>query len=321
MSLLVGGVLLGVSVPTIAAAIVSREAQPASSNQRETAARADGVSLAELKAGTQPPRLDRSAMRLTFEDEFNSLDLKRWATTPIVNEADGNGSSLPGNTERQWYINDRYAPTAGVRPWKLDNGELVITASRTPAAIRPLLGYDPKKNPEVPATFKLGSYEYVSGRLATHRSFNQLYGYFEIEAKLPAGKGLWPAFWLLPQDMSWPPEIDVIEVLGHEPRKIYQTIHWNEPATPQGQHKSAHVLTEAFDASADYHRYGVHWTKEFVAFYVDGRETKRFPTPAHMHRPMYLIVNLAVGGSWPGDPDRSTRFPAELRVRSVRAWR
>jgi beta-glucanase (GH16 family) len=129
------------------------------------------------------------------------------------------------------------------------------------------------------------------------------------------------AVWLLPLDMSWPPEIDVIEVLGHEPRKVYQTAHFNEPATPGGQKKSAYVITEAFDTSAGFHTNGVHWTKETMAFYIDGRETKRFPTPAQMHRPMYMIVNLAVGGGRPGDPDATTAFPAELRVRSVRAWR
>lgn len=276
--------------------------------------------LDALDRPAEPRGFDTSAMTLTFEDRFATLDFDRWATVPIVNDEEGAGSSLPGNSERQWYINAAYGPTIELEPWRAGTDGLTITADRTPRHLRHLMGHDQAKFPELKGQFGLGSYDYYSGRLATHRSFSQLYGYFECDAKLPAGRGLWPAFWLLPLDMSWPPEIDVFEVLGHEPRRIYQTLHWREPARPDGDHKSAHVETEAFDTAADFHRYGVHWTKEFVAFNVDGRETKRFPTPAHMHRPMYMIVNLAVGGSWPGDPDETTAFPAEMKIRSVRAW-
>lgn len=260
---------------------------------------------------------------LVFDETFDTLDFSRWASVPIVNDAAGNGSSLPGNSERQWYINHRYSPTQGVKPWRVENGELVITASRTPETIRQIIGYDPKLFPGMPAEFLLGRYNYVSGRLSTHNSFSQLYGYFEAEIKCPKGQGLWPAFWLLPADMAWPPEIDVLEVLGHDPLTAYQTVHWNDPPVPEdkgGVHKSDHVAPKI--DTTQWHRYGVRWAPDFVVFFIDGVETGRFPTPLHLKtKPMYMILNLAVGGSWPRDPDASTVFPAEMRVRSVKAWK
>jgi beta-glucanase (GH16 family) len=287
------------------------------------AAVGSAVVLGGCAASAAPP----VPATLTFEETFDTLSFELWSTVPKVNDPAGNGSSLPGNKERQWYINHAYAPTKAVRPWRVENGELVITADRAPPRIKPLLGYPPDQiaraerdwpgaGKQLPA---LGGYAYTSGRLSTHKAFSQTYGYFEAEAKLPAGKGLWPAFWLLPTDMSWPPEIDVFEVLGHEPDKIYQTLHWREPAKPDGEHKRAHVEVRA--DTREWRRYGVLWTPETITFYVDGKPTRRLPTPADMHRPMYLILNLAVGGSWPGDPDATTKFPAEMRVRSVRAWR
>lgn len=299
----------------------SAERSPAAAQDAHLLQRASYAEPARAGAGPTLVGVDTSQMKLTFEDRFDRLDLRRWDTVPIVNEVTGNGSSLPSNSERQWYVNDRYGPTRELKPWRIGANGLEIVADRTPPALRRHLGYDTAKVPELKGAFALGSYDFYSGRLATHRSFHQTYGYFEVVAKLPRGKGLWPAFWLLPLDMSWPPEIDVMEVLGHEPGVVYQTIHYTDTPNAKGEHKKQGMGNKGFDASQDFHRYGVHWTHETITFYLDGRKTASYRTPADMHRPMYMILNLAVGGSWPGDPDATTRFPAVMQVRSVRAWR
>jgi beta-glucanase (GH16 family) len=274
-----------------------------------------------MGGASAPPVAGPARGALTFDADFSGLKgslFETWDSVPAVNDPAGNGSSLPGNSERQWYINHRYALTQGLKPWRTEGGELIITADRVPPDLARFMGYSASDQPALQPQFALGTYPYYSGRLDTHGHFTQLYGYFEAECKLPAGKGLWPAFWLLPADMAWPPEIDVFEVLGHEPSRVYQTLHWHDPA-PNGDHKSAYVDTQGIDTT-EWHTYGVNWRPGLVDFYIDGVARKSFITPADMKKPMYLILNLAVGGSWPGNPDADTVFPAEMRVRSVRAW-
>ena len=136
--------------------------------------------------------------RLTFNDDFNGLSLWNgaggtWATTFGYADPKGNGETLASNGEQQWYINDLYGPTGAVDPWAASNGVLTITAAPADGWLQS----------------QINGYAYSSGELNTFHSFSQQYGYFEISAQLPAGKGLWPAFWLVPQNLSWPPEIDV----------------------------------------------------------------------------------------------------------------
>ena len=248
--------------------------------------------------------------KLTFSDEFNSLSLWNgtsgtWSSNWWYNDEWGlfsqsNGSTLEGNGESQWYINDNYAPTAGVNPWSVSNGVLSITADRASANLQPLIN----------------NYEYTSGMLNSWHSFSQTYGYFEISAKLPAGQGLWPAFWLLQEDGDWPPEIDVFEVLGHETDRLYQTVHTDET----GEHTMDNFSAYVADMSAGFHRYGVNWQADYITFYFDGVEIGKTATPADLNEPMYLIVNLAVGGGWPGEPDATTKFPATLQVDYVRVY-
>src|SRR6185312_9260281 len=181
----------------------------------------------------------------TFDDEFNSLSLWNgtsgtWSTEFIYADPNGNGSSLPGNGEQEWYINNNYAPTASVTPWTVNNGILTITAAPTNPAIGQYLGYNQAGLPA------MGSYQYTSGLLETSHSFAQTYGYFEMRAELPAGQGLWPAFWLLPASGSWPPELDVMEVLGNAPGILYTSIHSNET----GVETSAGVGTTVANTSA-----------------------------------------------------------------------
>ncbi len=156
---------------------------------------------------------------------------------------------------------------------------------------------------------------YISGMVTTRGRFTQRYGYFEISAKVPSGRGMWPAFWGLPADGSWPPEIDVMEILGHEPSKIHMTSHWG--VLPL--HLSRATDWEGPDFSASFHRFGIEWSPRQLRWYVD--DTLRAKTTEGIpQRPFYWLLNLAVGGTWPGYPDSETVFPAEFQIERMRAW-
>lgn len=151
----------------------------------------------------------------------------------------------------------------------------------------------------------------LSGLITTQPSFSQTYGYFEMRAQLPEGKGLWPAFWMLPEDQSWPPEIDVVESIG-DPSHVYMTAHSNVANT---------VAIEAHIAPNAFHIFAVSWDPRHLIWYIDGIEAGRVPTPGDLHKPMYLLANLAVGASWPGVPDTTSRLPARLMIDYIRAYR
>ncbi|WP_165830546.1 family 16 glycosylhydrolase [Phenylobacterium soli] len=260
-----------------------------------------------------PNNLNATA-KLTFSDEFNSLSLWNgyggtWRTSPGY--LGSNGSSLPSNGELEWYINSNYGPTSGVRPWTVNNGVLTITAQQTDPSIRGYLGYN---EPGLPA---MGSYNYTSGFMTTASSFQQTYGYFEISAKIPAGQGLWPAFWLMPTDGSTLPELDVMEVLGQTPTTLVMSVHTQAAGYPQLFSQWATGLP---DLSQSFHRFGVDWEPDKITYYLDGKPLYQLATPADLNKPMYMIANLAVGGNWPGSPDWSTHFPAQFQIDYIRAY-
>ena len=132
-----------------------------------------------------------------------------------------------------------------------------------------------------------------------------------MRARLPRGKGVWPAFWLLPADLAWPPEIDVMESVG-DPSKVYMTAH-SKLAKDGGT--EARVTPDAF------HTYAVSWDARELVWFIDGREVKRLPTPPDLNKPMYLIANVALGGDWAGLPDATTPFPAHYAIDFIRAYR
>ena len=250
-----------------------------------------------------PSNLSATAVQ-TFDDEFNTLSLWNgtsgtWSTTFWYDNLNGNGGTLASNGEQEWYINSNDAATSSVKPWVVNNGILNISATPTPPGIASLVN----------------NYAYVSGELNTYHSFSQTYGYFEMKAELPAGQGLWPAFWLLPEDGSWPPELDVMEMLGNAANVVYTTVHSNDLASG----KEAQANTVA-DTSSGYHTFGVDWEADFITWYVDGKAVYKVATPADMNKPMYMLVNLAVGGGWPGSPNSSTPFPADMKIDYIRAY-
>ena len=215
--------------------------------------------------------------RLTFSDEFD-------------------GASL--NTSTWSHETGRWPYNAELQHYQLGNvsvggGFLSITATR-----------DNRFNPP-----------YASARINTRTSFLQRYGRFEMRARMPRGQGIWPAFWLLPQD-TWPPEIDIMELLGHEPTRVHFTNHWGTAAAPLSQ-------TSSFsgpDFSAGFHTFACEWSPGRIDFFVDGVRRATNVNGGVPAVPMYIILNLAVGGLWPGNPNASTQFPQQMVVDWVRAY-
>lgn len=262
--------------------------------------------------------LDRTGLITTFADEFDTFEpidphtpaseqIGTWKTwhpfgaTPFALVS----RTFPRNGEMQVYI-DRHFPTGGQR----QIGERAHTVQDGILSLRA----EPAR-PEMRR--RIFGRRYTSAMISTWGSFSQRYGLWEIRAKFPAGKGLWPAFWLLPDNSGGPPELDVFEFLGHTPNTLHTTFHSNAGGRRAGGTREVRTpnLTEAF------HTYAVEWTPQNLIYYFDDVEVARFRTPADMHRPMYMIANLAVGGSWPGAPDAYTVFPAALQIDWIRVHR
>lgn len=253
----------------------------------------------ELHAGQFKIGVDTTGMQLSFADEFGGLSLWNgqtgtWNTNFTWSQP--NGTTNPGNKELQWYIDANYGPTKSVSPFSVDDGVLTITAARAEEAIRPYIN----------------NYEFTSGMLNTFYSFSQTYGYFEARVDMPDSRGTWPAFWLLPADDSWPPEIDVIEM--RHPNKLVLSAH----SDATGTRTSVQTVSYVAD-SGGFHDYGLLWTEDELVWYFDGAEVARAETPADMHDPMYMIANLGIGG-WAGKPPDGLATPAEMKIDYIRAY-
>ena len=183
-----------------------------------------------------------------------------------------------------------------------------------------------------------GNVTYTSGRVNTQNKHFLKYGYIEARLKVPSGKGFLPAFWMMPEDENfygqWPKcgEIDIMEVLGNSISMNYGTLHYGEP---HKQNQGSYILSEG-DFYSDYHTFAIEWEPNMIRWYcdgnlyyetndwfskVDGEEEKAYPAP--FNQPFHVILNIAVGGSWPGDPDDSTLFDehAQMHVDYVRMYR
>lgn len=243
--------------------------------------------------------LDLSNDKLVFDGEFNSISLVSpsnpngvWVTTYW-----GGGRSQPSNAEKEFYIDPSY-DNLGVTPFTTQNGILSITASATPAAL----------------LSKVNNYPYLSGMLTTDGTFSQTYGVFEMRAELPAGKGFWPAFWMMSSAHVWPPEIDVMEMLGNQTTTDYTSVHTGPSNTDFTQGNTVPNTTTGF------HTYAVDWEPATITFYFDGQAVFSTATPSDMHGPMYMLANFAVGGYWPGYPDSTTPLPAAMQIQWIKAY-
>jgi beta-glucanase (GH16 family) len=240
-----------------------------------------------------------SGLRASYSPAANSTFSPAWASL---------------SNELEAYPNADAMKNLGISPFSVSNGVLSITASPMSQAAKATLPSDMQRT-------------YLSGALNTY-PFSQTYGYFEILAKVPRGQGLWPAFWLLAVSDNWPPEIDAPEVLGDNVGTAYFSLHttdksWvaSQPGSYNGS-STTDAATPGEDLSQGFHYYGVDWGPSQITFYIDRRAVATRPTPSDMHQPMYLIANLAVGGTgtWPGPPNASTTFPASLQIIDIEIW-
>jgi beta-glucanase (GH16 family) len=217
---------------------------------------------------------------LVFDEEFSGtqLNTSNWATEYRWG---------PTNDPELQY----YSPDA----LELSNGVLRIKADRR----------------------SMGGMDYTSGMIASYDRFTFTYGYVEIRAKLPAGQGLWPAFWMLLNDNNKTGEIDVFELLGYQPNTVYLTYHFPD-SSGNSQNEGSSFTGPNFSQS--FHIFGVDWEADKIVWYVDGVERYR-ATNNIPNGPMYLIANLAVGGNWPGNPDATTPFPAYYEIDYIRVYK
>lgn len=192
--------------------------------------------------------------------------------------------TIPGTGELEYYSD----PSVGTDPFSVNNGSLDITAS---------------------AGSSVAGTSYTSGVISTESSFSQLYGYFEMTATLPAGTGYWPAFWLLPENLSGTDELDVMEEYGRTPTQYTASVH-----SPSSGIVGATIPTT--DLTAGPHTYGMYWTPQSISYYLDGALVATAPTPVDMNTPMFMIADLAISK----DISTATTFPGTMDISSIKAY-
>lgn len=256
------------------------------------------LALPAVLAAQSPPRPD---WKLVWRDEFDAKQLDTLKWSPLLREQSK-------HNELQYYLPDEAY---------VENGWL-----RLRSRVR-----------------DFGEMHYTSGRV--HSKFATTYGRYEIRARLPGGKGLWPAHWLYPQNRDWAmeqlmseavaanrertipearpwySEIDIMEFLGHETNVLYGTLHYT---TFKGEKKSSSGKhTGDVDYTKDFHIYALEWEPDSLRWFIDGKRIHATATGVP-HTPHYLILNTAVGGEWPGNPDSTTTFPQFHDIDYVRIY-
>jgi len=236
---------------------------------------------------------------LVFSDDFDAdgIDTSLWNTAMPW------GASQSINEEQQYYVDLPETATLGHTPFVHRDGTLVIRAEVTPEEQLSNVNQQP----------------YLSGVITTQGKFSFTYGYAEVRAKLPTGKGLWPGFWMLGQDfIDRKPQLFVMEGRGDNTGLVYHRYNFNDD---NDVYQYSDLLKSTVDDfSSEFHSYGVKWQPGVLTFYVDGRQTYTIENDGVSAQDMYLILNLAVGGWFPGDADGTTIFPAEFVVDYVRVF-
>ncbi len=248
---------------------------------------------------------NEAGWRLAWSDEFNGRDGSAVDSTKWSFDVGGKGW---GNNELETY-------TSRTTNAHVEAGSLVIKAIK-----ETFTGTDNITR------------NYTSARLLTKHKFTQAYGRFEARIRIPFGQGIWPAFWMLGDNIDtahWPNcgEIDIMENIGREPSAVHGTFHGPGYSGGKGI-GAAYTLTGGRKFSDDFHTFALEWEPNVMRFYVDGKlyQTR---TPADLpggaawvfDRPFFIILNVAVGGDWPGNPDATTVFPQRMLVDYVRVYR
>ncbi len=255
---------------------------------------------AKQTSTTTPPA--SQSYQLVWSDEFNGTDGSAPDASKWAIQTGGNGW---GNNELEYY-------TARPQNVQVSGGNLMITAVK-----EDYTGPDGVTQ------------HYTSARMQTKGLFSQTYGRFEARIKIPKGQGMWPAFWMLGTDIDtnpWPAcgEIDIMENIGKEPAILHGSLHG--PGYAPGNVTASYTLPTGA-LSDDYHVYAVEWEAQQVRFYVDSTLYATFApsnlpsgSPWEFNKPFFVLLNLAVGGDWPGNPDSTTQFPQQMLVDYVRVY-
>ncbi|MFK7776401.1 MAG: family 16 glycosylhydrolase [Saprospiraceae bacterium] len=237
-------------------------------------------------------------MTLVWADEFegSEIDLGNW-THEI-----GTGSNGWGNNELEYY-------TSSSENSYISNGKLIIEAKEQ----------------------NISGSNYTSARMISAGKQEFTYGRVDVRAKLPEGQGIWPAIWMLGADIftvSWPAcgEIDMVELVGHQPNKVHGTAHWGNQGNPSTYQGNAYTLPVGSKFSDEFHVFSIIWENNSIKWLVDDQQYFTI-TDANVTNTSYpfnddffFILNVAVGGNWPGSPDASTVFPQRMYVDYVRVF-
>jgi len=252
-----------------------------------------------------PPIPPSSGFTLTWSDEFSGADGSTPDASKWTYDLGGGGW---GNHELETYTNR--AANAQIK-----SGSLVITAQK-----ETFTGTDGMTR------------DYTSARLKTLGLFSQAYGRFEARIKIPAGQGMWPAFWMMGNDIGavdWPKcgEIDVMENIGKEPGMVHGSLHGPSTVAPTTSVTSTVALPNGQNFADDFHVYAVEWEPAEIRFYVDANNYATFKKVNWastgtwpFDHPFFILLNVAVGGDWPGSPDATTQFPQQMLVDYVRVY-
>ncbi len=279
-------------------------------------------------SGSEPSAEVGNGWSLVWNDEFggSEIDAQRWAF-----ETNCWGG---GNDEQQCYT-DR-ADNAFIR-----DGKLVIRAQeeKFTGPAEPLEWEG--SNPDVTATLP-----YTSARLVTKDKGDWTYGRIEVRAKIPGGQGVWPAIWMMPSDSEYGPwassgEIDIMEAVNlgtTDEQAVFGTLHYGE-AFPSNSSSGAKYVFKGADPTDSFHTYAIEWAAGEIRWYVDGThystqtqegwfsrntgadgELRNLVDGQPFDQDFHLLLNVAVGGAWPGSPDATTQLPVEMEVDYVRVF-
>lgn len=256
----------------------------------------------ETETGTPSPSIEvPEGYSLVWSDEFNgsSINSSNW-NYEIGDGTDYGLKAGWGNKELQLYTNDS------------ENSGIVNDGDASSLYIKALSD---------------GAGGFSSAKLTTNRLVSVRFGRVEVRAKMPKGQGMWPAIWMLGDNIDqidWPGcgEMDLAEVIGNEPSKLYSTVHYTDKDNSHTEVQETYELIDGTFNDA-YHVFSLDWTPEYLTFTVDGILVSQVPIEADMKeflRSFYLVLNVAVGGNWPGSPDASTDFPQTMYVDYVRVF-